>query len=142
MLKSKRAGSQVEFKNVYTGDSLKSGGEWIEVSYLQSRDFGQNMIWVYYNNEKLSFEKYLEVMGGQMTYPLYLQKVRMEGDAVYTVKKDEGGSLNMSMSAGTLNRSFAEMARWIMPIRYGTPTQNFGISDSVMFKIQFRRTGT
>jgi hypothetical protein len=126
------------FKWVYMGDSTVSSGEWIEISYAQSKDFNTNLIQVYHQNEKMSFVNYLNIMGANMTYPLYLQKVKMEGNAIYTVKR-EGESLNMAMSAGTLNRSYSEMARWIMPIRYGVPTQNFGLQDSVMLQINFRR---
>ena len=126
------------FKWVYMGDSTVSSGEWIEISYAQSKDFNTNLIQVYHQNDKMSFVNYLNVMGANMTYPLYLQKVKMEGNAIYTVKR-EGENLNMAMSAGTLNRSYSEMARWIMPIRYGVPSQHFGPQDSVMFQIRFRR---
>ncbi len=126
------------YKLVYMGDSTLPAGEWIEISYAQSKDFNTNLIQVYHQNDKMSFVNYLNVMGANMTYPLYLQKVKMEGNAIYTVKR-EGENLNMAMSAGTLNRSYSEMARWIMPIRYGVPSQHFGPQDSVMFQIRFRR---
>lgn len=74
-----------------------------------------------------------------MTYPLYLQKIQKEGIAVYTVRKGMDGAINMSMSEGTINRTYSELARWIMPIRYGKATSSFGVQDSISIRIQFKR---